>query len=180
MTLLDDETIRTLAGFRDADPPVTTCYLDVDGRRLPGHGDVEGVRGARAPRRPATSGRPHGTPPSVRRPRAHGAVRPGPGPGTIRGLAMFSCSAGGFWEVHELPVRVTNQLVVEPLPSMRQLEAVLEEQERIGVLLVDRQRARMYVFELGELVDHTERFDELVRHGEDDRGERVRRGSAAS
>ena len=95
---------------------------------------------------------------------------------------MFSCSARGFWEVYELPVRVTNQLVVEPVPCVRQLEALLEEHERIGVLLTDRQRARMFVFELGELVEHSERLDQLARKSDDDRGERLktRQGSQLS
>ena len=154
MTLLDDEAIRTLAGFRDADAPVTSCYLDVDGRRLPTHGDVEKAFATLVRRAGlATNGHgPNGRPPSVHQDLQRMAqhVR-GLARGTTRGLAMFSCSAGGFWQVFELPVRVTSQLVVEPMPSVRQLEAVLEEHERIGVLLVDRKRARMYVFELGEL-----------------------------
>ena len=95
---------------------------------------------------------------------------------------MFSCSARDFWEVYELPVRVTSQLVVEPVPCVRQLEALLDEHERFGVLLADRQRARMFVFELGELVEHSERLDQLARKSDDDRGERLktRQGSQLS
>jgi peptide subunit release factor 1 (eRF1) len=50
---------------------------------------------------------------------------------------------------------------------------VLQDNERIGVLLVDRQRARMFVFELGELIERAELFDELPRDY-DSRGERER------
>ena len=35
----------------------------------------------------------------------------------VRGVAMFSCSAEGFWEVIELPVRVSSQVVIEPRPT---------------------------------------------------------------
>jgi peptide subunit release factor 1 (eRF1) len=177
LTLLDDDAIRALAGFRDEGAPVTSCYLDVDGRRFPAHGDVEKAF-ATLVRQAGLSNNGHGHsahPPSVMQDveRMAHHVR-GLRRGTVRGLAMFSCSARAFWKVFELPVRVTSQLVVEPMPSVRQLEALLEEHERMGVLLVDRKHTRMYVFQLGELVDHSERYDEKERHGEDDRGELVK------
>ena len=34
MAVITEAAIRELAGFRGQDAPVTTCYLDVDGRRL--------------------------------------------------------------------------------------------------------------------------------------------------
>jgi peptide subunit release factor 1 (eRF1) len=172
VALLTDEIVRTLAGFRGDTAPVTTCYLDVDGRRKPSHADIEREL-AGLVRRAGLNG--HSADASVvedvRRIRQYvkGLAR-----GATRGVALFSCSSRGFWQVFELPVPVTSQLVVEPMPSVRQLEGLLEEYERIGVLLVDRQRARMYVFDLGELVDHSEHFDRLERQGEDVRGELVK------
>ena len=79
---------------------------------------------------------------------------------------MFSCSAEGFWEVIELPVRVSSQVVIEPAPHVRQLESVLDEYERFCLLLADSQRARVFVVELGELIERTDVFDadEEVRH----------------
>ena len=41
MTTITEETVRALAGFRGVDAPVTTCYLDVDGRHLPTHREVQ-------------------------------------------------------------------------------------------------------------------------------------------
>jgi len=38
---LTAEAIRQLAGFRGEDAPVTSCYLDVDGRRFLRHQDYE-------------------------------------------------------------------------------------------------------------------------------------------
>jgi peptide chain release factor subunit 1 len=61
-------------------------------------------------------------------------------------------------------VPVRSQLVVDDNPHIAQLEGIIEANQRFGVLLVDRQRARMFVFELGELVDKSELFDELPRH----------------
>jgi peptide chain release factor subunit 1 len=88
-----------------------------------------------------------------------------------RSLAMFSCASAGQWEVHELPVRVTNQLVIHPSPYVRQLEEIVAEYERFGVLLADRQRARMFLYEMGELVERTEMIEQIERKGEDNRGE---------
>ena len=96
-------------------------------------------------------------------------VRGGLDRSRTRGLAFFSCWADGMWEVIEIPVRVSSQVVVESSPHLRQLESVLDDYERFGVLLADRQRARMLVFELGELIDRSEVFDEIT-HREDVRG----------
>jgi peptide subunit release factor 1 (eRF1) len=63
---------------------------------------------------------------------------------------------------------VRDQLVVNHSPAVRQLEVVLDQHERFGMLLADRQRARMLVFELGELVESAERFDQLPRGDDDD------------
>ncbi|HEY8545304.1 MAG TPA: hypothetical protein VIL36_09665 [Acidimicrobiales bacterium] len=100
-------------------------------------------------------------------------VRGGIDRSRTRGLAIFSCSAQGLWEVIELPVPVHSQVVINDMPAVGQLESVLRENEPIGVLLVDRQRAEMYVFELGELVSHSEHFDEARDEGprgQSDRG----------
>jgi hypothetical protein len=75
-----------------------------------------------------------------------------------------------LWRVIELPVPVRSRLTINQTPQVRQLEAVLDEYERFGVLLVDRQRTRLLVFEFGQLVDKSELLEQLPRH-EDDGGE---------
>ncbi len=171
MAQLTEDTVRSLARFRANDAPVTTCYLDLDGRVLPTHKDV--LRAFDALVRQA-HGRFNGdtTHPSViadleRMTRHVKGYRRS----QARALAMFSCASGGLWEVHELPARVNNQLVVHPSPYVRQLEEIVDEYERFGVLLADRQRARMFLYEMGELVERTEMVEEIERRGEDNRGE---------
>jgi peptide chain release factor subunit 1 len=85
----------------------------------------------------------------------------------VRGLAVFSCSAHDFWEVVELAVPVPDRLVVNHSPYVRELEAVVAQHERFAVLLVDRQRARLFLFHQGELLDKQEQFDVLPRHDDD-------------
>lgn len=173
MTTITEDTLRTLTGFEAGGEPVTTCYLDVDGRRLLTQRDVEqeldGVlRAAR--------GRANGTA-SVHTDldRIEGFVKGGFDRSRVRGLALFACSARDLFEVVPLPVRVRSRVVVNEQPAVAQLEAIAEESRRYGVLLVDRQRARMFVFELDELVEHTEQVDELPRdydtRGSSERGD---------
>jgi peptide chain release factor subunit 1 len=162
---LSQDVIRSLASFKGGDDPVVSLYLDVDGRRFVRPRDYE-LR-LEALVRQATEQHPEAVG-DVRRIESH--VKGGLDRSQTRGLALFSCASGGLWEVVELPVPVRNAVVVNATPHIRQLEAVLDENERFGVLLADKQRARMFVFELGQLVDKSERFDQLPRH-EDDRGD---------
>ena len=171
MATITGDTVRALATYRGAGVPVTTCYLDVDGRRLTTHREVQAEFDALV-RRAGLNATMH---PSVAQDlqRMGRHVR-GLRRSRSRGLAMFACSAGGLWEVHELPVPVMNQLRVNDAPCVRQLEHVLDRSGRLAVLMTDRQWARVVVFALGEVVERSEVRDPLVRQGVDDRGERVK------
>lgn len=167
MVAITEDDIRKLAGFRGEVAPVTSCYLDVDGSQYPRFEDV--VRELELLFRDARCR--HGANESVAADlvRMEEHVKAGLDRSQLRGLAMFSCSAAGFWQVIELPVRVRSQVSVNHTPSVRQLETVVDEYERFGMLLVDRQRARMFLFELGELIDSSELFEQLPRGDDDDR-----------
>jgi len=90
--------------------------------------------------------------------------------GSTRGLAVFVCGAA-LWEVVELPVPVADRLIVNLTPHVRDLEAILDEHDcKIGVLLTDRQRARLLLVEFGRVVESEECFDPLPRH-DDDKGD---------
>jgi len=177
VALLNEESIRTLASFKTPDRPVVTAYLDVDGRRWPRFADVE-ARFDKLVREASESAGSTG----------HAAaqsdlermlvyVRKGVDRSRTRGLAIFSCGEA-LWQVHHLPVRVKDQVVVNATAHVRQLEGVVASYPGFGVLLADKQRARMYVFELNQLVDRSELFDALPRHDDDagdrDRGEALR------
>ena len=169
MAPISQETVRKLAAFDSEEGAVVTLYLDVDGRRWPRFQDCE-ARLDRLVRRGverATANGHAGAVDDLRRVEAH--VRGGIDRSSTRGLAIFA-SGPALWEVFELPVAVRDELVVNRTPHVRQLEAVLDNYERFGVLLADKQRARMFVFELGQLVDKNEVFDQLPRH-DDDKGE---------
>jgi peptide chain release factor subunit 1 len=165
---ITEQAVRKLAGMKGNKAPVTSCYLDVDGRRYPRQSDYEQSL-ARLVRRARSQPRDRAPAPAdLARIEEH--VRAGVDRSRVRGLALFSCAADGFFEAVELPVPVHNLIVVNHTPYVRPLETLLDEYERFGVLLVDKQRFRLLVFELGELTDKREFVDRLPRH-DDDGGE---------
>lgn len=172
MPVLSDASIRELAAIRGEAGPITTCYLDIDGRRLVRQQDVEQeletlLRSARQ--------RADGEPSVLEDlARIEKHVRAGIDRHGIRGLVIIASAANDVWEVISLPVAVRSQVVINSSPAVGQLESILQGHEPIGVLLADRQRARLFVFELGELVEHSELLDELPRdydsRGQSERG----------
>lgn len=176
MVAITEDDIRSLACFKGEDAPVTSVYLDVDGSRHVRFQDV--VRSADALLRDALL--KHDGHPSVAADiqRIQELVRGGIDRSTTRGLAIFSCSAHDFWRVVELPVSVRDQVVINHTPYVRQLELVVDEYERFGLLLVDKVRARVFVYELGELVESTEFLEPLPRGDDDDRSYRQERAQS--
>jgi peptide subunit release factor 1 (eRF1) len=161
-----ESTVKSLAGFVGERAPVTTVYVDVDGRRHPRPIDVERHFEAVVRRvRPASNGSPHDASVTSDLRRMEDWVRAGFDRSRTRGLVFISCSAHNLFEVVQLPVPVRDRVVVNHAPAIGQLESVLQDHEPIGVLLADRQRARMFVFSLGELIDRSELFDQLA-HGD--------------
>jgi peptide chain release factor subunit 1 len=170
VAVLTQDAIRSLAGFKGRGGPVVSLYLDVDGRRHVRPRDYELHLEALVRQGAERAGDPAVT---AQLQRIESFVKGGIDRSRTRSLAIFSCRSPELWEVVELPVPVRNQVVVNATPHVRQLESVLDRYERFAVLLADKQRARLFVFELGELVERDERFDQLPRH-EDDRGDRNR------
>jgi peptide subunit release factor 1 (eRF1) len=171
--------VRSLAARKGSHGPVVSLYLDVDGQRYIRRRDYEAeldqlLRRAResAGRRGNRRGGGAGSWAEIETDlqRIGAWIRSGIDRSRTRGVAIFSCAADGFFETVELLVPCRNQLSVNQTPHVRQLETLLERYHRYGVLLIDRQRARILVFEAGQLRDRSELFDELPRH-DDDRGD---------
>lgn len=171
MTVLTKDLVRSLAAFDPGSHPVVSCYLDVDGSRRRGHADLVAAFDHLVRAQQARGPLPRGVDADLERLRTwlKGLDRKGQ-----RGAAAFVCGGRSWFESVTVPVRFTDQLVVNKHVAVFQLEAALDEYERFGVLLADRQQARMFVYELGALVDHSERFEALARTGADDRGELVK------
>jgi peptide chain release factor subunit 1 len=173
VSVVTEDVIRSLAAFRGERAPVTTCYLDVDGRRYLRQQDFQHELDALLREARVVANGESSVVQDLLRIESY--VKGGLDRSTTRGLAIFACSAHDLWKVIPLPVPVQNRVVVNHAPAVGQLESVLEDYERFGVLLADRQRARVFVFELGELIDRSELFEQLPRdydlRGEKERGD---------
>jgi peptide subunit release factor 1 (eRF1) len=70
-----------------------------------------------------------------------------------RSVACFSHQATGFWRAFTLLVCVENWAFVGTRPYIKPLTDVFDEYERFGVVTVDSEGARAFVYRLGVLED---------------------------
>lgn len=178
-----ESTIRRLAGAAAGSAPVTTLYLDLERRRHLRQPDLARevdllLRSARAS---ANGTIEH---PSVRADMARiaEAARRGFDRSRTRGVVVVACTDDDVFEVLELPVPVPDRVVVNNVPAVGLLEQVVQEHEPIGVLLADRQRARVLLYELGELEELGAVVDEPPHGdpGHQDRGDLTHAVQAAT
>jgi peptide subunit release factor 1 (eRF1) len=80
-----------------------------------------------------------------------------------RGVAIFSCQEADFWRSYSLAVPVHNYAYVSHRPYIKPLTDVLDAYGRYTVILVGSEGARMFLFDLGELVEATGTLGEEVR-----------------
>jgi peptide chain release factor subunit 1 len=80
-----------------------------------------------------------------------------------RGVVLFSCQDADFWRSYSLAVPVHNYAYVAHRPYIKPLTDVLDAYGRYGVILVDSEGSRMFLFNLGELVEATGTLGEEVR-----------------
>jgi peptide subunit release factor 1 (eRF1) len=80
-----------------------------------------------------------------------------------KGVVVFSCQDAEFWRSYSLAVPVHNYAYVAHRPFIKPLTDVLDAYGRYGVILVDSEGSRMFLFNLGELVEATGTLGEEVR-----------------
>lgn len=89
-----------------------------------------------------------------------------------RSLAMFSCVADGFFRAYPLGVPIRSRYFVGHQPYVKPLAHLLDDFGHYGIALIDKQRARVFTFHLGELQELEPFQGEEVRH--------VKRGGAST
>jgi peptide subunit release factor 1 (eRF1) len=95
-----------------------------------------------------------------------------------KGLALFS--AGEFWRVQPLAFPVPDSIHTGPQPYIKPLADYFDAYDRYGVVLVDREGARLFLFNQGTLQDATGMLGEEIKehtHDAAGRGGRSGRGS---
>jgi hypothetical protein len=166
LVVIDEVRLRQLASLELGDQRVTTCYLDLDSRRLPDRAAVDAelqrvLRDGRARAKGDAS-----VLEDLRR--IEGFVRGGVDRSRTRSLVIVCSSTASLWEAIPVPVGLRSQLVVGRGPALGQLEAIVQASDVVGVILADRQRARIVAFQLGEVVAERELVSAAPGHAGDD------------
>ncbi|HEX2089055.1 MAG TPA: Vms1/Ankzf1 family peptidyl-tRNA hydrolase [Actinomycetota bacterium] len=169
MADLDRDYLRKLAEWSSNGAPVSSLYLDVDGRRFPRRenymvraealctqlkdqaaGDKEAKRSVKG---------------DVDRfiDFLNGLDR-----GNNRGVALFSSSEAGMWEKVLVPRSVQDRAVIADHPYVLPLEAMVETYESFCTVIVDREKARVFLAKMGRIEEATDVFDDVP--GQHDQG----------
>jgi peptide subunit release factor 1 (eRF1) len=83
--------------------------------------------------------------------------------------AVFACSAQNFWREYDLPAQLTGtQLLVNRHFHLKPLAQLLGVFPSLGIVLIDRHRARLFDLRLGELTEREGFFHPLTRRGRGD------------
>jgi peptide subunit release factor 1 (eRF1) len=81
-----------------------------------------------------------------------------------KGVAVFSCAPKAFFRVYSLGVPVRDMLHIGERPSVKPLADLLDTYGGYGVVLVDKQGARVFSFHLGQLREQEGVVGETVKH----------------
>jgi peptide chain release factor subunit 1 len=83
--------------------------------------------------------------------------------------AIFACSSQNFWREYELPAQLTGtQLAVNRHFYLKPLAQFLGAFPSLGIVLVDRHRARLFDLRLGEINERMDFFRPLPHRGRSD------------
>ncbi len=98
-----------------------------------------------------------------------------------KGVAIFSCLEQDFWRAYPLAVPVKNHVYVGDRPYITPLTEVLDAYGRYGVVLIDQEGARLFLFHLGELQETSGTIGEEVKRMKHGRGSSAgRRGGVGA
>jgi len=165
MPEIDREFLRKLADWSSNGIPVSSLYLDVDGRRYPRRQDyiVRAEQLCHELQR-ASKEKPftREASKSVAQDRArmldylHALDR-----GPTRGVALFSASKARLWEPVTVPRPLKDRVTLALHPYVIPLEALVETYESFCTALVDRARARIFLARMGQIHERSDIFDDV-------------------
>lgn len=86
-----------------------------------------------------------------------------------RAKGVFCCTARGIWREYDLPARLSGtQFFVNRHFHLKPLARMLGAFPSLGVVLVDRHRARLFDLRLGEISEREGFFHPIIRRGRSD------------
>mgnify|MGYP001206694571 CR=1 FL=1 len=80
-----------------------------------------------------------------------------------RSMAVFSCAPANFFQAIPLAIPVKDFIQIGSRAAIQPLEDLLEDFTNLGVILVDKQGARLFHFQLGELVEQQGFLGDIVK-----------------
>jgi hypothetical protein len=87
----------------------------------------------------------------------------------VRAKAVFACSAQAFWREYDLPAQLRgSELRFDRHFHLKPLAHLLGALPSLGLVLLDRHRARLFDLRLGELTEREGFFHPLSRRGRGD------------
>jgi peptide subunit release factor 1 (eRF1) len=85
------------------------------------------------------------------------------------GKAVFACAAQNFWQEYDIPANLPGtELSIDRHFHLKPLAHLLAASPLLGVVLVDRHRARIFDLRLGELTEREDLFHPVPRRGRSD------------
>jgi peptide subunit release factor 1 (eRF1) len=98
-----------------------------------------------------------------------------------RSVVVFSCAPERYWQVYSLAVPIRSRVRVSSQPYVKPLADLLDYYGGYGVVLIDKQGARLFSFHLGELREQDGFLGKEVRHTKRGGGSQApgRRGGTA-
>ena len=162
--------IRKLVDRPETEAPVTSVYLNTDGARFPKAGDYEArldalLRDLRKaadelgdPRRDAVIADCDAISRWVRNDFTRGDVR---------GIALFA-SGGEIFETVQVAIGVRNIARINSTPYVVPLEALLGRHHHIGLVIVERDKARIVRYQMGRALEYQDVASDV--HGQHKQG----------
>lgn len=81
-----------------------------------------------------------------------------------RSVAIFSCAPEEFFRAYSLAIPIHNQVIISDRAYVKPMASLLDYYGGYGVILVDKQGARLFSFHMGELKEEEGILGESVRH----------------
>ncbi len=169
-------TTQSLAGIRDDIPSipaaidtlrgapspvgrVLSVYLDTSPRRIEGRAYLLAFRdGCRAMRASLPVGEADAFEAAVSQAERFLADEWVP---SHRGLALFASGAPDYFTAVPLPVAPAEDVIWAPSAEIEPLEEIVDDYERVAVVVFDKERTRLFTFVLGAVEEH-EVFEDVV------------------
>jgi release factor family 10 len=81
-----------------------------------------------------------------------------------RGAALFSCPARELWWSLSLPIAFPTRVRAGRRPYLRPLARVRDEYDRYAVVVLDKQRARLFMAQLGQVTEVADMVEDIPKH----------------